>query len=174
MHLRAGDAAGLLPIVVLAAWWVYVSLGLGIVGGPAGAELRYWGDRPVFPVKVLYDYVASLFNGVPGPGKSLILLDLSIVALIAVAVILMWRRLPKSYSAYTMLSGLVAISREVHGLPVDIARFAIVIFPLFIVSGMRLTGETSVKRTVRIVVAAASSATLLYLTYRFAHWGYVS
>jgi hypothetical protein len=173
-RLRAGDAAVLLPIVALAAWWAYVSLGLGVAGGPGGAELRYWGDHPVFPVIAIYDYVASLFNGVPGPGKSLILLDLFIVFLMVVGMLLMWRRLPKSYSLYAALSGLIAISREVHGLPVDIARFAVVIFPFFMLAGMKLTGATPDGRAARFAVAAVSCVTLLYLTYRFAHWGYVS
>ena len=173
-RLRAGDAAVLLPIVALAAWWAYVSVGLGVAGGPAGAELRYWGDHPVFPLKAVYDYVASLFNGVPGPGKSLILMDLFIVFLMVVGIVLMWRRLPKSYSLYAALSGLVAISREVHGLPIDIARFAVVIFPFFMLAGMKLSGTTPEGRAARVAIAVVSGATLLYLTYRFAHWGYVS
>ncbi len=75
---------------------------------------------------------------------------------------------------YAALSALVAISREVHGLPIDIARFALVIFPFFMLAGVKLSGRTPDERAGRAVLAVVSCGVLLYLAYHFAHWGYVS
>jgi Mannosyltransferase (PIG-V) len=162
-----GMLAVLLAPLALLAWYGYVSGPLHVAGGPAGAESRYWGDHLTWPWTVLVDDVRRVFI-LRVPGAFLEFLDLVVVALVAIALPLMWRRLPPSYTVYATANALLAVSREVNGVPSDIGRFVLVVFPFFVLAAM-LAGRRWVER----LVLATSPALLALATFHFTHWGYI-
>jgi Mannosyltransferase (PIG-V) len=164
---QPGMLAVLLAPLALLTWYVYVSSVLHVAGGPPGAESRYWGDHLIWPWTVLADDVRRVFF-LRVPGAFLEFLDLVVVALMAIALPLMWRRLPHSYTIYAASNALLAVSREVNGVPSDIGRFVLVVFPFFVLAAMLAR-----RRWVERLVLATAPALLALATFHFTHWGYI-
>ncbi|MFY9614756.1 MAG: glycosyltransferase family 39 protein [Candidatus Dormiibacterota bacterium] len=152
-RFRWGHLAVFAPIIGLAAWDVYVRTALAIPDGVAGAA-RYWGQRPALPWNSLVDGVGSALSGSTEEW-----LNLAAVLLVVGAIVLGWRRLPRSYTLYAAAMLVPMTFREATTTPLaSDARYALVVFPLFVVIAI-----TAQRRWAQVAVAAVSIPLLLAL-----------
>jgi hypothetical protein len=178
-----------------AAWLLLVPAGLltylgvlaaqhGTPFAPFQAAETYWGHWFAGPFgavviavgRVPGDVRALLSGSAPplGPGDPLSwsvhdLIDLGFVALAVAAATVSWRRVPFAYFAYAIAMLLYATSFPVPLEPLQsIARYELVIFPLFMGVAARLAG----RRNLTFGVLAVSSVLLAVFSGLWAYWAW--
>ena len=161
--IRWGHLMVLAPAVGLLAWEAYARNVLAVPGGVQGAA-QYWGQQAVFPWQAIVDgfRVAWSSNGIEW-------LNLAAVLGLLAAVALMWRRLPPSYTVYGAAMVIPLGFREGLTTPLQSdARYALVIFPLFVLLAM-----AAQRRWVHYVVLAAFVPLLDVLFVLFAGYAFI-
>jgi hypothetical protein len=189
----ARAAALLLPPLGLLGYCLY----LWRVGGDPVAwstQESEWGRQLTSPLTTVWHatraawyavrYIAvgkpaPLLQAYPGQAMSFVQHEIAVVNLIsflalvfaAWALVVGWRRLPRSWTVYAAALIVVPLLQPRAQIPLmSMPRFVLCAFPLFASLGL----ATERRRTLRTVLLIGSSAALVYLTGRFALWLFVA
>lgn len=161
--LRPGHIAVLAPVAGLAAWELYVRLALHIPDGIAGAA-RHWGQHPAWPWQSIADAFRVAVAGAPEEW-----LNLAAVLGVAVAIVLAWRRLPRSYAVYAAAMLVPMTFREAAVTPLSSdARYALTVFPLFVVLAV-----VARRRWAQVAIMAVSIPLLVLLFVLYAAYDFI-
>ncbi len=129
-------------------------------------QAMYWNRFPALPWKGIFQTIARLLQQVAQPIE---FLDLIVVLGMLLAGFLILRRLPMSLSMYHWGLLLLSLSQIRIGQPLSgQARFAIVLFPAFVVLGQYAQGPFTTRG-----VAYAFLTLNLFLAGQFILWGWV-
>lgn len=181
------SAAWLLLVPVgLLAYMAYMAATRGMLWAPFDASQRIWGHwfaGPFGAIRVALGRLPGDISGIlsgsvrsNGAGDPLSwnahdLLDLAFVVLAVIAVWLTWRRVPFAYFAYAIAMLCFALSFPAPLEPLQsIARYELVIFPLFMGVATRISG----RRTTTVAVLTTSGLGLALLTGLWVHWAWVA
>jgi hypothetical protein len=126
-----GFAALALPLATYAAYHLWVR-GMGFPGGPAEVHTLFWGSTFGDPLETLRRSLAIVAASLSS--RPFEVLNLAAVTVAALSVpLLVLRRLPWSYVAYTAANVLAMLWRESAFTPLLSAdRFIVVVFPVFV------------------------------------------
>jgi len=123
--------------------------------------------RFVLPWDNIFATISLLVNG---NGSIIDALNLVITLGLIAMMFVIWKRLPFEYTIYSMLMLIAPMLRMTTTQPlVSMSRYAIVIFPVFIILGM-----WGGNRWVNRVIVYTSFSLQLYLSAQFILWGWVA
>jgi Mannosyltransferase (PIG-V) len=164
LGLRKAYLAVLSPIVAFFGYWLWVALELHIGGGPLAAAGN-WGQHFTAPWTAITRSVPVILGG--NHMEELVNL-LSVVCVIAL-VPFMWRRVPASYLAYTVVMIPVLCFRTALTTPLmSTSRYALVVFPVFVLLAMLAT-----KRWFRLPLYFGFAAAQLTLFVMFSRAAFI-
>jgi hypothetical protein len=162
--LRRVHLAVLLPVVASALYVLYAQVRLDTPQGPLGAQ-RAWNARFVAPWRAMYDSAGAVLDA-ERPEEAVNFLA---AVLLVLAIPRMVKRMPWSYVAYAAAMALPVCSREAFVTPLmSSARFAVVVFPLFVVAA-----QEGRRRWVDCLIKSAGPVLMLLLFVAFVHYGFV-
>jgi len=188
---RTGRAAWLWPRyrpTVSLGWCALVPLGAGLFSaflawrgfGPMAmlhVQQQFWNHQLTGPLVGVLDGVRAGWHelilelrGVAPPAySSQAVLQLGALAVAAIGLVGVFRRLPFAYGAYVAVGLLMPLSSPTLGDPLrEIDRYAAVLFPLFMWAGA-WTSERGLTRRILI----GSGLLLIAFTIQFATWHWV-
>lgn len=169
LGLDVSAVGPLLPLVGPIVFSQYISAAVG-EHRSAFEVLAIWGYEVVPP----WDALARSFDFIlhPANGASPDVEFLNLVSLLGFGAlgVLAWRRLPRMYAIYALASVGLLITRQMWFSPLmSVSRYALVIFPSFIVLALLLNG-----RRVAIAATLAVSALVLFAAFNYwVRWGFV-
>jgi hypothetical protein len=170
--LRAGTLAPRnAPAWVLPAVGVFLALAFPrIVAGETGSPFdlqQAWGARLAPPWQSMGDAIGHIAR----TGDPIEVLNLLSVIGVTVLAVYGFRRLPPEYGLYAIASVALLWLRDTENLSplMSAARYALVIFPCFMIAAQILRRRPAIT----IGILAISSAIQLALFVYWVHWGFV-
>jgi hypothetical protein len=163
--LRWAHVAVLAPVVAFFGYWLWVALALHIAGGPLEAASN-WGQHFTAPWVAIGQSIPVVLGG----DHMEELVNLLTIAGVIVLLPFMWRRVPASFLAYTVVMIPVLCFRTALTTPLMSSdRYALVVFPVFVLLAM--LARRRWLRLVLYVGFAAAQGTLFVMFSRAAFIG---
>jgi hypothetical protein len=168
------------PAVALGGFLVYLhSRGFGWLAPSSGQH--YYKRHFTGPITGVADGVSAGVSGlahiITGSAGGLTarqdafenVVYLVVLMISVAALVLVWRQLPKVYAVYSGLCLLVCVSSPMSGEPLtSLDRFALVLFPLWMVAARLLSSRHLLRLTL-----AGSSTLLFVFALQFARWAFI-
>jgi hypothetical protein len=162
--LRPGYIAAVTPVAGFALFWIYMAAVLKIPGGPFSLQ-AYWHTHFEWPWVAIWDSVQNVLT------KHDIeeFVNLLSASALIVAIPFMWKRLPASYTAYTLAMLATVCFRESGTTPLMCgARYSLVVFPIAVLGAKVLKRQTT-----RHIVYAALAGLQMTMFILFARGDFV-
>ncbi|MHB8491886.1 MAG: hypothetical protein ACYDA6_06710, partial [Solirubrobacteraceae bacterium] len=146
------------------------SLAGPFVGLWSGAVAAFDGVRQLMSGQTQHAYLAQATgNPLTNASHNVLLFCFAVAAVVATVGVL--RSLPLAYSAYTVMALALPLSYPVSSEPLmSLPRFLLVLFPMSMWAGARLTGRPRA----RAALLFLSTVALVFFTGAFATWHWVS
>jgi hypothetical protein len=146
---RAGYLATVTPVIGVALFWIYMAVALRIPGGPFSLQ-GYWHTHLEWPWVALWDSIQNVLTRHDIEE----LMNLLSAAAVIVSIPFMWKRLPASYTAYTIAMLTTVCFRESGTTPLmSGARYSLVIFPI-VVLGSKVLARQNLRQFVYLGLAS--------------------
>lgn len=163
-RLAAAIAGAFAPALYALGWWAHGDSLLQ----PLHAQAKWLRDFEV-PVATIADGLRAAWRSATTGLERWLMVDAILVAIVLVAAVAMWRRLPVGYTVFVWASLLIPLSYAAPWRPLQsIPRFAAVLFPVAWV-GQGAVG----RRQAFAVLVGVCLVFQLALAVQFMNWGWI-
>jgi hypothetical protein len=128
--------------------------------------------EPIFFARLVLpweNYFYAIQTILAGPFQFVDLLNFGVTTLSILALVIGWKKIPRTFALYTAASIIVLTMRLVETQPLNsMVRYTLTLLPIFM-----LMGAWEKSAQVKLVIVCTSFALALYLSAQFVIWGWV-